>query len=77
MNQIAAARRFSTDMFVPRERLSAWRDFVGRAIFKLDIEPYSDEFSAETTFRPLPGIGFCSGQHDRVAPRPTAAHGRQ
>ena len=71
MDQIAAARRFSTDMFVPRERLSAWRDFVGRAIFKLDIEPYSDQFRAETTFRPLPGIGFCSG-------RTTASrHGRR
>ena len=61
MNQVAAARRFSTDMFAPRDRLSAWRDFVGRAIFKLDIEPYSDEFSAETTFRPLPGLGLVSG----------------
>jgi AraC-like DNA-binding protein len=61
VNQIAAARRFSTDMFTPRDRLSAWRDFVGRAIFRLDIEPYADTFSAETVFRPLPGMGFVSG----------------
>jgi AraC-like DNA-binding protein len=48
-------------MFTPRERLSAWRDFVGQAIFRLDIEPYEETFSAETVFRPLPGMGFVSG----------------
>jgi AraC-like DNA-binding protein len=69
---VTPMRRFSTDMFAPRERLSAWRDFFGAAIFKLDIEPYrKDGFRAETRFYPLPGLGL---MHGITAP---ARHGRR
>ena len=69
---VTPIRRFSTDMFAPRERLSAWRDFFGAAIFKLEIEPYrKDGFRAETRFYPLPGLGL---MHGTTAP---ARHGRR
>jgi len=59
-------------MFAPRERLSAWRDFFGQAIFKLEIEPYRREgFRAETMFCPLPGLRLMYGT---TAP---ARHGRR
>jgi len=38
---------FSTDMFPLRERAAAWREFFGRGIVKLEIEPLTDgEFPA-------------------------------
>ena len=35
----AGVQRFSTDMFSPRERISAWREFIGRKWFRVEIEP--------------------------------------
>ena len=54
--------RFSTDMFEPREKVAAWCDFVGQAVFKLQVEPYSmRDFRAETNFRIMPGLRIISG----------------
>src|SRR6266581_1596261 len=49
--------QFSTDMFAPRDRLAAWREFIGRGVFKFDIEPLAaGEFNAQSTVRILPGL---------------------
>jgi AraC-like DNA-binding protein len=59
---LGGAQRFSTDMFAPRERIAAWREFIGRALFRLEIEPLVDDgFEAETISRALPGLGFVYG----------------
>ncbi len=53
--------RLSTDMFPERERIEAWRDFYGRGIVKLDIEPMGGAFHADATLRALPGLGVVAG----------------
>ncbi len=53
--------QFSTDMFPERERIAAWRDFFGRGILKLDIEPMGGAFRSDATLRALPGLGVASG----------------
>jgi AraC-like DNA-binding protein len=48
---------FSTDAFAERERLSAWRDAVGRSVINVDIEPTNPEtFRAEATAYLMPGL---------------------
>jgi AraC-like DNA-binding protein len=55
----AGVQRFSTDMFSPRERITAWREFIGRKWYRVEIEPQSnEEFEAESAFRVLPGMSF-------------------
>ena len=55
----AGLQRFSTDMFSPRERIAAWREFIGRKWYRVEIEPQSnEEFEAESAFRVLPGMSF-------------------
>ena len=59
---LGGAQRFSTDMFAPRERIAAWREFIGRALFRLEVEPLvQDGFEAETISRSLPGLAFVYG----------------
>jgi hypothetical protein len=59
----AGVQRFSTDMFRPRERITAWREFIGRKWFQVEIEPQSNEgFQAESAFRVLPGMSFISSR---------------
>src|SRR6266508_6401762 len=42
--------RFSTDAFLQRERVAAWREIFGRTVVNLDIEPLNpDGFHAEAT----------------------------
>jgi AraC-like DNA-binding protein len=54
--------RFSTDQFAERERIAAWREFIGRMFCKVNIEPHSRErFSSTATMRVLPGLGLVSG----------------
>ena len=53
--------QFSTDMFPERERIAAWRDFFGRGIIKVDIEPMGGEFRSNATLRALPGLGIITG----------------
>jgi AraC-like DNA-binding protein len=59
---LGGAQHFSTDMFAPRERIAAWREFIGRALFRLEIEPLVDDgFEAKTISRALPGLAFVHG----------------
>lgn len=56
------AIRFSTDQFNARERISAWREFIGRMFCKVNIEPHSPErFFSTATLRQLPGLALVSG----------------
>lgn len=57
------ARRFSTDMFAPQERISGWREVFGHGVLKLDIESLSapGEFHASATLLKLPGLGVIFG----------------
>jgi hypothetical protein len=42
--------RFSTNAFLQRERVAAWREIFGRTVVNLDIEPLNpDGFHAEAT----------------------------
>src|SRR5262245_53488122 len=57
-----AQLRFCTGQFNDRERVPAWREFVGRSFCKVDIEPLSPEgFAGTTVMRLLPGLGVISG----------------
>jgi len=54
--------RFSTDHFADRERTTAWREFIGRAFCRIEIEPLAPaEFAGTTVMRQLPGLGVISG----------------
>ena len=54
--------RFSTDQFNERDRVPAWREFIGRTFCKVEIEPLSDDgFAGATTMRLLPGLGVITG----------------
>jgi AraC-like DNA-binding protein len=58
----AQAIRFSSDTFSERERIAAWREFVGRGMLKLDFAPAPGHaFHAQATMRVLPGLGVVSG----------------
>jgi AraC-like DNA-binding protein len=49
---------FSTDAFAEHERLSAWREVVGRTIISLDIEPRNaGGFRSKATVCQMPGLG--------------------
>jgi len=57
-----AAAWFSTEQFRERERIPAWREFIGRMFCKVNIEPHSPErFTSSATMRVLPGLGIVSG----------------
>jgi AraC-like DNA-binding protein len=54
--------RFSTSALPKRDRLPFWRDFVGRAVTRLDMQPLSDApLHAEVTLLALPGLRLASG----------------
>ena len=57
-----APQRFSTDILARRDRLSGWREFLGRKLFRVDIEARcdTDDFEVDTVLRALPGLGFFS-----------------
>jgi AraC-like DNA-binding protein len=58
-----AALLFRTDQFAERERVAAWREFVGRSMLKLDIAPVPDsDFHAEVKLHALPGVAAISGR---------------
>jgi AraC-like DNA-binding protein len=58
-----AALLFSTDQFTARERVAAWREFIGRSMLKLDIAPVPDrDFHAEVRLHALPGLAAISGR---------------
>ena len=70
-NSAVISARFSTEDFSEHERTTAWREFFGREIVKLDIEPLEDRpYSSVATARILPDLvltsGNCSGAHYRM-----------
>ena len=57
--------QFSTDAFSRRERITAWRELVGRSIVNVDIEPLeADRLRAEATACLLPGLGLIFAYSD-------------
>lgn len=66
-----ASVRFSTEDFPERQRSTAWREFFGREVAGLDIEPLAEgPYSADATVRLFPDLGLllgtCSGAHYRI-----------
>jgi len=56
------ALRFCTGQFSDRDRVPAWREFVGRTFCKVEIEPLSPAgFAGLTIMRMLPGLGVITG----------------
>ncbi|MPZ35827.1 MAG: hypothetical protein GEV13_33515 [Rhodospirillales bacterium] len=56
-----SAMRFSTDDLPARHREAMFREFFGRAVMKLDLEPLSDDpFHADVTVRRIPGLDLVS-----------------
>jgi AraC-like DNA-binding protein len=53
--------RVSTDDFPDEKRLAMWREFYGRGITHVDIQPLSDEFRADVTFNLLPNVSIAAG----------------
>jgi AraC-like DNA-binding protein len=45
-----------------RDRVAVWREVVGRAMLRIDVEPLPDvQFHADVTIRALPGLAVASG----------------
>jgi hypothetical protein len=60
-NGAVAQFRFSTDDIAERERLTAWREVLRRAITVLDIAPVGRRaFGADATVCQLPGLSVLS-----------------
>jgi AraC-like DNA-binding protein len=58
----SAPLRFSTEDAPARERVTLWREVIGRLVFRLDIEPLADvPFHADLKLRALPGLRVVSG----------------
>ena len=65
MEENAAQFQFSTDAFSVRERLSAWREIVGRTVCNIDITPLGAEnFRSEATVCRLQGLGLLFAKSD-------------
>ena len=60
----APVMRFSTDMFAPHERASAWCEAYGQTIAKLEVDPRSTKGRSKPRRRcsTLPGLGVVSTQ---------------
>jgi len=57
-----ASFRFSTEDFPARDRLEAWREIVGRAILKVEVERIGDcPYYADLGLRALPGVAISRG----------------
>lgn len=62
--------RFATHDWAEKDRIEGWRETLGRAVMKLEIDPVAETtFHAEMVLRALPGLGLaegiCSGMHFR------------
>jgi AraC-like DNA-binding protein len=58
----AGGKRFRTADFAERDRLEAWREIVGRAVMKVEVERVSDrQYHSDITLRALPGLFMSSG----------------
>lgn len=59
--------RFSTDDYPKRDRLTVWREIVGRTVCNLDIDPINPaRFNAEATIRRFSGLGALIGSSSGV-----------
>ena len=57
--------QFSTDAFSQRERITAWRELVGRSIVNVDIEPLeAGRLRADASACLLPGLGLIFAYSD-------------
>src|SRR6478672_10777617 len=55
--------RFSLDRVPEHERRGIYREFIGRAVARQDIEPMRDApFEADFTLQSLPGLQLISGR---------------
>jgi AraC-like DNA-binding protein len=55
-------RRFRTTDFAARDRLEAWREIIGRAVMKVEIERIPDtQYFSDFTLRMLPDLCMSSG----------------
>ena len=66
-----ASFQFTTDDFLERERSVAWREFFGRQVARLDIEPLAGRpYRASARIQLFPDLGLmvgdCSGAHYRI-----------
>jgi AraC-like DNA-binding protein len=66
--------RFSTDDFRERDRADAWREILGRAVMKLEIDPLPGcPCQAEMTLHALPDLDIGTGQYSGMQFRRTPA----
>jgi AraC-like DNA-binding protein len=66
--------RFSTDEFRERDRAEAWREILGRAVMKLEIDPLPGcPYQAEMTLHALPDLDIGAGQYSGMQFRRTPA----
>jgi AraC-like DNA-binding protein len=55
--------RVSSAEFPDRDRVEAFREIFGRAIMKIELEPFVDSpLDVEMTLRAIPGLGIASGR---------------
>src|SRR5262245_219871 len=55
--------QFSTEDFPAKERMSAWREFFGRGMLKVEIQPQPhEEFRARVKLTALPDLGLVGGR---------------
>jgi AraC-like DNA-binding protein len=55
-------KRFRTTDFPERDRLEAWREVIGRAVMRVEIERIPDRnYLSDLTLRALPGLYMSSG----------------
>jgi AraC-like DNA-binding protein len=55
-------KRFRTTDFAQRDRLEAWREIIGRAVMKVEIERIPDtQYFSDFTLRMLPDLCMSSG----------------
>jgi hypothetical protein len=53
-----ASARFSTAALPQRERLTAYRDMLGRSVGNFDVEAMGDDFEFSSNSLALPGLGI-------------------
>ncbi|WP_315838383.1 AraC family transcriptional regulator [Bradyrhizobium prioriisuperbiae] len=55
--------RFSTEGLAEKDRVPMWREYYGRSLLKVDMEPAPDvPFRCDVTVRSLPGLQLLSGR---------------
>jgi len=53
---------FSTGNLPPQDRIAIWREVIGHAVLRLEIEPLQDiPFEADVSLQGMPGLAILSG----------------